>query len=200
MFGLGDSALLLDNASSLIVSAVNTYQYRYATPAAEEVLTWRLVLERVADDDERVEVDRRLAEAKGKLKDKVRGAYRHYAYLTRRGEELEVVFARFDDEEQTSLHGNDIWGALVIAGRAVGEYFDPVEKRRKRTSLGELYLATLLDAFSRYLTLKDVVSSSYKNLQFPLVPSLDEIRQAIFALIQPADSAGERTGGWKLVD
>jgi hypothetical protein len=200
MFGLGDSALLPDNAASLVVSAVNTYQHRYATQAAEEVLTWRLVLERVAEDDERAEVNRKLAEAEGKLKDKVRSAYRHYAYLTRRGEELEVVFARFDDDKQTSLSGNDVSGALVIAGRAVGEYFDPVEKRRKRTSLGELYLATLLDAFSRHLTLKDVVSSFYKNPQFPLVPSLDEIRKAIFALIQPAGSVGEGTGGWELVD
>jgi hypothetical protein len=71
---------------------------------------------------------------------------------------------------------------------------------RKRTTLGELYLATLLDAFSRHLTLKDIVSSFYKNPQFPLVPSLDEIRRAIFALIQPAGSGGEETGGWELVD
>ena len=200
MFGLGDSALLPDNAASLVVAAVNTYQYRYAQQAAEEVLTWRLVLDRVADDDERVEVTRKLGDAEPKLKDKVRGAYRHYSYLTRRGDELEVVFARFDDEKQTSLNGNDVWGALVIAGRAVGEYFDPAEKRRKRTTLGELYLATLLDAFDRHLTLKDIVSSFYKNPQFPLVPSLDEIRRAIFALIQPAGSAGEGTGGWELVD
>jgi hypothetical protein len=85
-------------------------------------------------------------------------------------------------------------------GGGVGEYFDPVENRRKRTTLGELYLATLLDAFSRHLTLKDIVSSFYKNPQFPLVPSLDEIRRAIFALIQPAGSVGEGTGGWELVD
>jgi hypothetical protein len=200
MFGLGDSALLPDNAASLVVSAVNTYQNRYALQAAEEVLTWRLVLERVGDDDERADVNRKLIDSEAKLKDKVRGAYRHYAYLTRRGDELEVVFARFDDDKQTSLNGNDVWGALIMAGRAVGEYFDPAEKRRKRTTLGELYLATLLDTFSRHLTLKDVVSSFYQNPQFPLVPSLEEIRRAIFALIQPAGGAGEGTGGWELVD
>jgi hypothetical protein len=200
MFGLGDSALLPDNAASLVVAAASTYQHRYALQAAEEVLTWRLVLDRVSDDDERIEVNRKLVEAEAKLKEKVRAGYRHYAYLTRRGEGLEVVFARFDDDKLTSLSGNDVWGALVGAGRSVGEYFDPTEKRRKRTSLGELYLATLLDAFSRHLTLKDIVSSFYKNPQFPLVPSLDEIRQAIFALIQPAGSVGEGTGGWELVD
>ena len=200
MFGLGDDSLLVDNAASLVVAAVNTYQRRYAVQAAEEVLTWRLVLERVVEEDERADVDRKLVDAEAKLKDKVRVAYRHYSYLTRRGEDLEVVFARFDDDKQTSLAGNDVWGALVVAGRAVGEYYDAVEKRRKRTSLSEVYLATLLDRFDRHLTLKDVVSSFYKNPQFPLVPSLDEIRRALFALIQSDGHDGEGTGGWELVD
>ena len=115
-------------------------------------------------------------------------------------ENLEVVFARFDDDKQTSLAGNDVWGALVVGGRAVGEYYDPEEKRRKRTSLSEVYVAALLDGFDRHLTLKDLVSSFYKNPQFPLVPSLDEIRRAVFALIQPTAHAGEGTGGWELVD
>jgi hypothetical protein len=199
MFGLGDDGLLVDNAASLVIATVNTYQRRYAVQAAEEVLTWRLVIERVRED-ERAEVARKLAEAEGKLKDKVRGAYRHYSYLTRRGENLEVVFARFDDDTHTSVAGNNVWGALVISGRAVGEYYDPTEKRPKRTSLSEVYVAALLDGFDRYLTLKDLVSSFYKNPQFPLVPSLDEIRKAVFALIQPASHAGASTGNWELVD
>ena len=135
MFGLGDDGLLVDNAASLVVAAVNTYQRRYAVQAAAEVLAWGLVLDRVVEEEERADVKRQLLEAEGKLKDKVRVAYRHYSDLTRRGEDLEVVFARFDDDKQTSLAGNDVWGALVSAGRAVGEYYDPVEKRRKRTSL-----------------------------------------------------------------
>ena len=200
IFGLGDDRLLVDNAASLVVAAVNTYQRRYAVQAAEDVLTWRLVLERVVEEDERADVDRKLVDAEGKLKDRVRVAYRHYSYLTRTGEDLEVVFARFDDDKQTSLAGNDVWGTLVVASRAVGEYHDPVEKRRKRTSLSELYLAALLDKFDRHLTLKDVVSSFYNNPQFPLVPSLDEIRRALFGLIQPNGHDGEGTGGWELVD
>lgn len=200
MFGLGDDPLVVDNAASLVVAAVNTYQRRHATQAAEEVLTWRLVFERVVEEDERTLVGRNLVESEGKLKEKVRGAYRHYSYLTRRGEDLAVVFARFDDDKQTSLAGNDVWGALVLASRAVGEYYEPVEKRRKRTSLSEVYLAALLDRFDRHLTLKDVVSSFYKNPQFPLVPSLDEIRRALFALIQGDGHNGVGTGGWELVD
>lgn len=200
LFGLGEGALLVDNAASLVVAAVNTYQRRYAVQAAEEVLTWRIVRDRVVEEDERVETERKLAEAEAKLKDKTRLAYRHYAYLARRREQLEVVFARFDDDKQSSLSGNDVWGALVASGRAVGEFMDPVEKRRRRTELSEVYLAALLEAFERHLTLKDVVSSFYMNPQFPLVPSLDEIRRVVFALIQPEGHAGAGTGGWELVD
>ncbi len=199
MFGLSDGSLVIDNAASLVVATVNTYQRRYAVQAAEEVLTWQLVLDRVRED-ERAEVGRKLTEAEGKFKEKIRNAYRHYSYLTRQGGNLEVVFARFDDDKQTSLAGNDVWSALVAGGRAVGEYYDPEEKRRKRTSLSEVYVAALLDGFDRHLTLKDLVSSFYKNPQFPLVPSLDEIRRAVFALIQPTVHAGEGTGGWELVD
>jgi hypothetical protein len=199
MFGLGDDGLLVDNAASLLVAAVNTYQLRYAVQAASELLTWRLVLDQVVEE-ERADVMKPLLEAESKLKDKVRVAYRHYSYLTRRGEDLEVVFARFDDDKQTSLVGNDVWGALVVAGRAVGEYYDPVEKRRKRTSLSEVYMTTILDRFDRHLTLKDIVSSFYKNPQFPLVRSLEEIRQALFALIEPKAPGGEGAGGWELVD
>jgi hypothetical protein len=200
MFGLGERGLPVDNAASLVVVAVNTYQRRYAVQAAEDVLTWTLVLSRVEDEDERADVSRKLLDAEAKLKDKVRIAYRHFSYLIRRGEDLEVVFGRFDDDKQTSLAGNDVWGALVVASRAVGDYYDPAEKRRKRTSLGEVYLAALLDGFDRHLTLKDVVSSFYNNPQFPLVPSLDEIRRAIFALLQPVGHDGPSTGGWELVD
>jgi hypothetical protein len=140
-----------------------------------------------------------LAEAESKLKDKVRGAYRHVMYLTRKNQQLDVVFARFDDDKQTSLAGNDVWGALVASNRAVGEYFDVAEKRKKRTVLSEVFAAILLDGFDRHLTLKDVVSSFYKDPRFPLVPTLDEIRQVVFDLLQPANHAGPGTGGWELI-
>jgi Protein of unknown function (DUF499) len=200
MFGLGVGALLVDNAASLVIVAVNTYQRRYSMQAAEEVLTWRLVLDRVGEEDERADVERKLLGAESKLKEKVRLAYRHYSYLTRHGDDLEVVFARFDDDKLTSLSGNDVWGALVGAGRAIGEYFDSAEKRRKRVSLSEVYLAALLDGFDRHLTLKDVASSFYKNPQFPVVPSIDEIRRVVFDLIQAVGHDGDGTGGWELVD
>jgi hypothetical protein len=199
VFGIGDSAMIVDNAASCVVAAVNTYQRRYAIQAAQEVLTWRLVAGQVVEDDERADVQRKLAEAELKLKEKVRGAFRHYVYLTRKRDQLEVVFTRLDEDKLTALNGNDVWGSLVAANRAVGEYMDTTEKRRKRMALSEVFVALLLDGFDRHLTLKDVLSSFYKDPRFPLVPTLDEIRQVIYNLIQPADHAGPGTGGWELV-
>jgi hypothetical protein len=198
-FGIGEDAMIVDNAASCVISVANTYQRRYAIQAALDVLTWQLVAAQVVEDDERADVQRKFAEAEVKLKEKVRGAFRHYVYLTRNREQLEVVFARFDDDKLTALSGNDVWSTLVTAKRAVGEYMDIVEKRRKRMALSEVFVALLLDSFDRYLTLKDVLSSFYKDPRFPLVPTLDEIRQVIYNLIQPASHAGPGTGGWELV-
>jgi hypothetical protein len=141
----------------------------------------------------------RLSEAREVLKDRVRKAYRHYAYLTRKGDQLEVVFARFDDDKQTALNGNDVWGALVGANRAVGEYYDPAVKARKRKPLSEQYVATLLSAFDRHLTLRDIVSSFYKNPRFPLVPKIDDIRDVIYKMLQEPSPDDPTTGGWELV-
>jgi len=198
-FGIGDGAMIVDNAASCVIVAVNTYQRRYAIQAAQEVLTWRLVAAQVVEDDERSDVQRKLTEAEGKLREKMRSAYRHCVYLTRKREQLEVVFTRFDDDRLTALSGNDVWGALVTANRAVGEYMDFVEKRRKRMALSEVFVALLLDSFDRHLTLKDVLSSFYKDPRFPLIPTLDEIRQVVYNLLQPTDHAGPGTGGWELV-
>jgi hypothetical protein len=117
-FGIGDGAMIVDNAASCVIAAVNTYQRRYAIQAAQEVLTWRLVAGQVVEDDERSDVQCKLAEAEGKLKEKVRSAYRHCVYLTRKREQLEVVFTRFDDDKLTALSGNQhmaVSGELAIA-------------------------------------------------------------------------------------
>jgi hypothetical protein len=66
-------------------------------------------------------------------------------------------------------------------------------------NLSEVFVTLLLDSFDRHLTPKDVVSSFYKDPRFPLVPTLDEIRQVVYDLLQRADHAGTGTGGWELV-
>jgi hypothetical protein len=65
--------------------------------------------------------------------------------------------------------------------------------------LSEVVVSLLLDSFDRHLTLKDVASSFYKDPRFPLVPSLDEIREVIYDLVQPPGHSGLGTGGWELV-
>ncbi|MDP9025511.1 MAG: hypothetical protein M3N13_09075, partial [Candidatus Eremiobacteraeota bacterium] len=199
ILGVGDDPLVVDNAASCVIAAVNTYQRRYAVQAAQDVLTWNIVAEQVIEGDEQTEVANKLADAQAKLKDTVRKAYRHYAYLIRNGDQLEVVFSRFDDDKQTSLNGNDVWSALVGASRAVGEYLDATTKTRKKKLLSEEYVAMLLGRFERHFTPKDVVSSFYKNPQFPMIPNIDEVREVIFKMLQPAGDAGEGTGGWELV-
>lgn len=70
--------------------------------------------------------------------------------------------------------------SLGLAGRASGA-----------AGLSADYLAALLDTFDRALTPREVVQSFYKNPSFPLVPSTDDIRRAIYDLLYEA---------WELVD
>ncbi len=199
MLGVGADALVVDNAASCVVAAVNTYQRRYAYEAARQVLTWRLVRDQVTEDDERTQAASELADAETALKNKIRNAYRHFAYLTRTDDTLAVEIPKFDDDTRTALNGTDVWGELVDASRAVGDHTDQATGQRQRVPLSEKYVAILLDQFERHLTLKDVVSSFYKDPRFPLVPSIEEIRNAIYGLLQPAGHDGPGTGGWELV-
>lgn len=181
LLGLGSHALRVDNAASCIVVSVNTQQREFARKRAAEVLAWRYVLRQLGDDaeDDRINARTKLAEEEDKLRRDIERAYRHYAYLERAGD-LHVRFERFDDDARTALRGEHVWTQLAHEGRA--------------TRMGELssdYLATLLDSFDRALTPKEIVQSFYKNPAFPLVPSTDEIRRALFDLLAQ---------GWELVD
>ena len=120
IFGVGPDALVVDNAASCVISCVNTQQRLYAYKAAHEVLAWRLVSQQVIDTDEQRTVSEELAKAQVSLDEYLRKAYRHYCYLTRSGDQLEVSFGRFDDDKQTALSGGDVWSALVGPNRAVG--------------------------------------------------------------------------------
>lgn len=192
MLGLGEDRLVVENAASCVIASVNTYQRRYAVQAAQDCLTWQVVSKQILEQEEVQEVANQLTSAKHKLKETVLKAYRHFAYLVRNDDQLEPCFAKLDDDKQSSLLGNDVWTALVMNNRAIGEYFDVAEKRRKRKPLSGQYLAILLRAYQRHLTLRDITASFYNNPRFPLVPSLDDIREAIFELIQPQSD-------WELV-
>ena len=199
MLGVGDDAIVVENGASCIVAVLNTYQRRYAATAAQDVLTWQIVAEQVVEDDEITKVADELAKAQVNLKATVRKAYRHLAYARRVGDVLEVAFAKLEDDKQSTLNGNDVWSALVLANRAVGDYVDPADGRRKNKPLSEQYLAILLSAFARHITLRDVVSSFFTNPRFPLAPTIEYIRSAVFAMIQPDGHAGVDTGGWEII-
>ena len=181
LLGLGEQALRVDNAASCVVVTVNTQQRDVARKRAGEVLAWRYVLRQIGDEaeDERAEARGKLEDAEGKLRRDVERAYRHYAYLVRAGD-LHVQFDRFDDDARTALKGDHIWAQLVHDGRATVP-----------GGLGADYVATLLGAFDRALTPKEIVQGFYKNPAFPLVPSTDEVRRALFDLLRQ---------GWDFVD
>ena len=181
VFGLGPRPLLVDNAASCVIACVNTQRRDIARKRAGEVLAWRHVLRQINPDevDELSEANLKLDEATGKFRKDVEKAFQHYAYLVRAGA-LVIEFKRFDDDTKSSLRGEQVWSALVDAGRA-----------SMTSGLSADYLAALLDSFDRALTLKEVVQSFYKNPSFPLVPSTDDIRRAIYELVHH---------GWELVD
>jgi hypothetical protein len=191
VLGVSDTPLVVDNAASCVIACVNTQRRTRTYQAAGDVLAWRHVVIQTADadEDERREVARLLAEAERKLKTEVQRAFQHYAYLTRDGDTLDVAFRRFDDDKRSTLNGSDVWDDLVNDGRAV-----------QPGGLAQVYVATLLKGFSRWLTPREVVQSFFKNPQFPLVSSTDEIRRVLAQLLRPAGSDGPGTGGWELVD
>ena len=86
---------------------------------------------------------------------------------------------------QSSLKGSHVWDALATAGPS------------SRAGFSGEYLRTLLAKVPRILTLKEIGQQFYKNAAFPLVPSSEDIRRAIFQTLsgpdpyEVVDGAGE---------
>ena len=148
---------------------------------ARDALTWQRVIRELPPEaeDEITEARARQREAKEKLNEAVLGAFQQYVRIARSGEQLVLEDRRLDDGK-SALRGGDVWADLVTSGRAVAPH-----------GLSGEFLATLLDRFDRDLTLREVRQAFYKNPDFPLVPSLDEIRYAEFQLLDL---------GWEIVD
>jgi hypothetical protein len=181
VLGLGATPLRVDNAASCIIACANTQRRDIAKKRAADVLAWRGVLQQINADevDELQEAQDKLKDVTDRMRKDIEKAFQHYAYLVRAGE-LEADFRRLDDDTKSSLRGEHVWAALVEAGRATVS-----------GGLSSAYLATLLDGFDRALTPKEVVQSFYKNPIFPLVPSTDEIRRAMYELLHD---------GWEFID
>lgn len=181
LLGLGPNALRVDNAASCVVACVNTQRREVARKRAGEVLAWRNVVRQInADEEEELrEATEKRNDVEAKLRKDVQKAFQHFAFLVRAGD-LQVDFRRFDDDTKSSLFGGHVWTALVEAGRA-----------SVPMGLSATYLEALLGSFQRTLTLREIVQSFFKNPTFPLVPSTDEIRRAIYDMLH---------NGWDLVD
>jgi hypothetical protein len=182
LFGLGPAPVRVDNAASCVVACIDTHRRDHIRRRAATVLAWRRVLPQLPPDDvdEIREARAAVREEEGKLREAVAAAYQHHAYLVRSGDDLVVEYRRFDDDKKSALRGEDVWASLVGNGRAA-----------LPDGLSETYLATLLDRFDRQLTLREVRQAFYKNPDFPLVPSVDEVRRAVFKLLSQ---------GWEIVD
>jgi hypothetical protein len=189
LFSLGPNPLRVDNAASCVIACISTYQRDHARRRAATVLAWRRVIPQLPPDDldEIREARGLMREEEGKLRQSILASYQHYAYISRSGNDIVPEFKRFDDDKRSALHGEDVWASLVANARAT-----------MPDGLNETYLATLLDRFDRQLTLREVRQAFYKNPDFPLVPSIDEIRRALFKLLQLGweivDSEGQRAG------
>jgi hypothetical protein len=189
LFGIGPNPLRVDNAASCVVACIGSYQRDQARRRAATVLAWQRVIPQLPPDDldEIGEAKATLREEDRKLRQAVLAAYQHYAFISRSGSDLVVERPRMEDEGQSALQGPDVWAALVDKARAT-----------LPGGLSATYLATLLDRFDRELTLREVRQAFYKNPDFPLVPSIDEIRQAVFKMLalgwEIADADGQQAG------
>lgn len=76
----------------------------------------------------------------------------------------------------SSLKGNHVWDSLAGYGRAAFS-----------GRLSGEYLRTLLAKVPRILTLKEIGQQFYKNAAFPLVPSSEDVRGAIFTTLSGPD-------------
>ncbi|MDQ2873493.1 MAG: DUF499 domain-containing protein [Actinomycetota bacterium] len=169
LLGVGDHALPVDNGASCVVACVNTQRRDNVRKRATEVLAWRAVTGQLdADDDKRREALAELRNATERVDTDLLKAFQHFAYLTRT-DRVEVDWQRFDDDTKSALKGSHVWDALANRGRAVYP-----------GRLSGDYLRTLLAKLPRALTLKEIGQQFYKNAAFPMVPSLDDIRRAVF--------------------
>jgi hypothetical protein len=174
LLGVGAEPLPVDNAASCVVACVNTQRREDARKRATDYLAWRSVVGQLeGDEDRRAEAQGHLRDSAARLDRETRRAFQHFAYLVRGADRIDVEWKRFDDDNSSSLHGNQVWVALTAAGRATAA-----------SGVSGVYLGTLLERIRRDLTLKEIVQQFFKNPVFPLVRSLDEVRRAIYELTE----------------
>jgi hypothetical protein len=169
--------------ASMVVALVNTQRRTRARDRARDVLAWEIVVGQLDTADEvYVEARSRRDEARTKLDADVKWAYQHYAYLLRMTSGLAVQYKAVPDGK-TALAGQDVWNDLVAASRAVAH-----------GSLAPEYVGQLIatGSFGRDLTPKELFSLPYSNPTWPMVATVEDLRQALFHLATSSE--------WMLTD
>ena len=117
-----------------------------------------------------------------KLDIDIKWAYQHYVYLLRTASGLAVQYKAVPDG-RTALAGQDVWNALVTASRAVSS-----------GGLAPEYVGELITTggFGRDLTPKELFALPYSNPTWPMVATVDDMRQALFRLATSSE--------WMLTD
>jgi hypothetical protein len=193
LLGLKDDpgSLSPDFAASCVVACVNTQRRDKARRRAGEALAYRNVVKMLDSDDElRFEAERKFKELRDRLDDDVRGAFQQYLFLTRVNNRVEVADERFESETKTSLSGFDVWDALD-------------HEHKRAVSPGGLsgsFLTTVMgdDLRDRSYTVKEIVSRFWNDPRFPFVPSMAEVRKALFEAITEPDASTHRPA-WEIV-
>ena len=178
--------MTVDFGASCVIACVNTQRRDTMVKRARSAYAWRLA---TGETDRELDLYAEMVdEAKrslDQLDTEVRRAYQHYGYLVRDESELQAEFIKFEDDQRTSLSGNDVWEDLANKGDAV----------RSAEGLAGSYLHHLLDLSSRNYTLSEVVEKFWRDPAFPIIPSDAVARRAIFDALRP-DSDGV---AWELV-
>ena len=171
--------------ASMIAALVNTQRRTRARDRARDAHAWEIVVSQLDPaDEEYVEACTRRDDARAKLDADVKWAYQHYAYLLRTASGLAVQYKTLPEAKavsagkdvpdgKTALAGQDVWNELVTVGRAVAH-----------GSLAPEYVGQLIatGSFGRDLTPKELFALPYSNPTWPMIATVDDLRQALFHL------------------
>ncbi|MFG3556523.1 DUF499 domain-containing protein [Micromonospora sp. NPDC047557] len=170
-------------AASMVVALVNTQRRGRARDRAKDLLAWEIVVGQLdTADEEYLEACSRRDDVRSKLDNDIKWAYQHYAYLLRATNGLAVQYKAVPDGK-TALAGQDVWNELVAASRAV-----------TAGALAPEYVGQLITtgSFGRDLTPKELFALPYSNPTWPMIATVENLRQALFHLATSSE--------WMLAD
>ncbi|MYA16109.1 MAG: DUF499 domain-containing protein [Gammaproteobacteria bacterium] len=189
-FGLGDDRLAVSWASSAVFACINTQRRSHARAVAADYLAAARVrqLDAVKTNDEHTQgAAEAFREAETRLKRAVLEAYHHIAYLADDGSGGRADrHLRFQEENQSALHGAVVWPALDDVDKAFG--------------IGVFDAGALLHNLREQdwgLPLSELRDMFWNTPRVPLLPEGErDLRRALFEAIaardiEIVDSAGE---------